>query len=498
MIDQEKLLPKMKDFKWLLSYEEPANVFSILMATHSRTKFIKESIGETLTATFCEITNKMFKFYTDPAEDEKISEHILEKILSDKGFFPLVEKMVDKRSATLLVFARSLQTMNFGLKSDKELLDLYDTFIEKFISMRNYSSIPTIIELTNTFTKHLKSLLEKYPIEDETREEVFSTLTSPDKLSYVSRHDLEISHLALDYLNADKRWKSLAEKIRLHEEKWTWLDYTFDGVPITVKGFKTRIIEKSKDKLKLEKTIRNYEETEKLIKQKKLQIIERYKISEDDQKFFHHGAGMVWIKFFRKGTFAESYYCVEFLFSEMARRKHVSLEMLKNMFEWEVRDLLSGKAINKKEISKRIEHGYILDYQGDVVQVTDDNLLGSILDNIVEEKIGGEDSVRGQVAFAGTAEGVVKIVNDTPDMAKMEEGDILVSRSTNPKLFPAMKKAAAFVTDMGGLTCHAAIVARELGVPCVVGTKQATKILKDGDRVEVDAVHGLVKIIKRS
>ena len=66
---------------------------------------------------------------------------------------------------------------------------------------------------------------------------------------------------------------------------------------------------------------------------------------------------------------------------------------------------------------------------------------------------------------------------------------------TSPDFLPAMKKSAAFITDEGGITCHAAIVAREMKKPCIVGTKVATKKLKDGDFVEVDADHGIVKVL---
>ena len=78
-------------------------------------------------------------------------------------------------------------------------------------------------------------------------------------------------------------------------------------------------------------------------------------------------------------------------------------------------------------------------------------------------------------------------------MKKMNQGDILVSAATNPNLMPAIRQAAAIITDEGGLTCHAAIVSRELEIPCLVGTKIATKVLKDGDKVEVDAERGVVK-----
>ena len=88
--------------------------------------------------------------------------------------------------------------------------------------------------------------------------------------------------------------------------------------------------------------------------------------------------------------------------------------------------------------------------------------------------------------------GQVRIVSTTKDCSKMKQGDILVASMTAPDYIVAIKKAAAIVTDEGGMTCHAAIVARELGIPCIVGTKIATKIFKDGERIKVNADLGLV------
>jgi len=97
----------------------------------------------------------------------------------------------------------------------------------------------------------------------------------------------------------------------------------------------------------------------------------------------------------------------------------------------------------------------------------------------------------------GKVSGRVKIINDISELGKIEIGDILVSIQTTPELLPAMKKASAFVTEVGGITSHAAIVARELRKPCIVGTKIATHILRDNDFVQVDANHGLVRILER-
>lgn len=101
--------------------------------------------------------------------------------------------------------------------------------------------------------------------------------------------------------------------------------------------------------------------------------------------------------------------------------------------------------------------------------------------------------VTGTVAYPGKVKGIVKIINSPKEMDKMRRGDILVAQTTNPNLMPVIRQAAAIATDEGGLTCHAAIVSRELKIPCVVGTKIASKFLKDGDLVEVDANKGTVK-----
>lgn len=108
------------------------------------------------------------------------------------------------------------------------------------------------------------------------------------------------------------------------------------------------------------------------------------------------------------------------------------------------------------------------------------------------------DSVHGQSASSGVAKGHVKIVLTSKDLNKVIEGDILVSPMTRPDFLPAMKIASAFVTDEGGITCHAAIVSREISKPCIIGTKIASKVLHDGDEVEVDADKGIVKILSRA
>jgi phosphoenolpyruvate synthase/pyruvate phosphate dikinase len=104
---------------------------------------------------------------------------------------------------------------------------------------------------------------------------------------------------------------------------------------------------------------------------------------------------------------------------------------------------------------------------------------------------------KGQVAYPGVATGVVRILMKREDVSLLKEGEILVSPMTMPDYVPAMKRAAAIITDEGGVTCHAAIIARELKKPCIIGTKIATEVLKNGDRVDVNARSGTIKLIKK-
>lgn len=118
-----------------------------------------------------------------------------------------------------------------------------------------------------------------------------------------------------------------------------------------------------------------------------------------------------------------------------------------------------------------------------------------------KSKVQGSESVeanqaevllRGAAASLGVATGPVKVIHHHEEIDKVKEGEVLVTEMTTPDFVPAMKRAAGIVTDTGGWTCHAAIVSRELGIPCVVGTSTATSKLKTGQIVTVDGSKGLV------
>jgi len=166
----------------------------------------------------------------------------------------------------------------------------------------------------------------------------------------------------------------------------------------------------------------------------------------------------------------------------------------------EITDLLrKGLKINKKIIRER-KRGYLMWGDGEKTQIYSGDIVTIAKKKIKFLTTNNQDrnKIHGQIACRGKVIGKARVIRMKGEFGKIRLGEILVVPSTTPDYVPVMKKSAAIVTDEGGLTCHAAIISRELGIPCVIGTKISTKTLHNGDLIEVDANKGIIKILKRA
>ncbi len=207
----------------------------------------------------------------------------------------------------------------------------------------------------------------------------------------------------------------------------------------------------------------------------------------------------------KKECFTKTHYCARFLLNEAAKRLELSQEQAYWATPPEIVARLRGERVpNASTLAERSEF-CVFSCRGNGgsggkggwkiltgAQANDflkkEGLLASNPDETLE--------VKGVCAAAGNAIGEARIVRKASELGKLKKGDILVTIMTTPDFVLGMKRAAAIVTDEGGVTCHAAIVSREMGIPCVVGTGNATKVFKDGDVIEVRAQHGIAKKIK--
>jgi len=176
---------------------------------------------------------------------------------------------------------------------------------------------------------------------------------------------------------------------------------------------------------------------------------------------------------------------------EICKRLKVEFQYARFIDDIEVVEALRSKKVDHKELQQRAEHFTII-HTPESSQI----LSGQAALNYNEQlkpnyQFQGE--LTGSAASMGKYRGKAVIILNENDLARVQPGDVLITTMTKPQYIIAMQKAGAFVTDSGGITCHAAIIAREMEKPCVVGTNMATQVLKDGDMVEVDANEGTVK-----
>jgi len=188
-----------------------------------------------------------------------------------------------------------------------------------------------------------------------------------------------------------------------------------------------------------------------------------------------------------------------FLFDKIAKKFAIPRNDIGYLTLNEIEIFLKKKSIDRKIIKQR-KNGCVITIakQGLKMQVLEGKikekyyLIAKQIDRKEQDKI-----VSGKTAQPGVVRGVVKIVKSYHDIKHVQKGDILVANTTHPNYLPAMQKAAGFITNEGGIISHAAIVAREMKKPCLVGTGNATKVLMHGDMVELNANKGRVTMCKK-
>lgn len=205
----------------------------------------------------------------------------------------------------------------------------------------------------------------------------------------------------------------------------------------------------------------------------------RVKIPVELRPLFNQVQELVFFRTERTDVFYYLYFLSRPVLKELAEKHNIKFT---NMTFYRAKSFIGGQ-------TEKFTPQCSFAFDGDNVLFQNDPI-------ILEDKSLKQD-ISGNIAYTGKVKGVVKIVKNTKELSKVKKGDILVTQMTFPSFILAMNRASAFVTDEGGITCHAAIVAREMRKPCIIGTKNATRLLSDYDLIEVDANQGIVKILKK-
>lgn len=450
--------------------------------------------------------------YVDVAEINEIIHIILQKLIRSQNFFYRTVININVRARELRSFCNKLSRHDLTRLNTRRLLLIIREYEKLIKKVRVWGWIPPLVDgLTEPFLSDacllaLRNDLPQISIEEINK--IYSILITPKTFSEVQKSEIDkldmVIRLGQKQLRVFKRstdanplHQMSTRAVRLiaaYLRKYAWVSYNYEGPKLTAPLLRQLLqgmtVMRAKRELALIHS--NHAKTLQYVRT----IRELNRVSARTRYMLRIAATFMALKEYRKAIYQQSYVRVDPLLEELAQRIGVTVRELKFISPHEFRFAVARPRLYRAIARKRAKYCVVLVRQGVgryLHGVTGRRLADRYRTRpALHDKVG---ELRGQVAYPGVVRGKAKLVLTTRDIPKVAKGNILISSSTNPDLLPAMKLAAAFVTDMGGIVSHAAIVAREFHTPCIVGTKVATKVIADGDRLEVDANRGIVKIL---
>jgi phosphohistidine swiveling domain-containing protein len=378
----------------------------------------------------------------------------------------------DRDVQTVFAFEQKITGTELGSLSDTELSTLILEFYKVltrywsqtfFPEIGNYGAEKFIIDF---LTEHLKDQSEAL--------RVMEIITAPERLSFYRREEVELLQ-TID--------------LEAHQRKYFWLQNSHNEVRVLpVSYFKERKTLLSPDFPGIAQT-----NLDAVIK-RKIEAQHAYGLTDETMQIGKvMGESILWQDDRKMNTFISLHYKY-ILLQEVARRTAIPESDLFTLNLKELGDLIAGDDFSKEFEERRRGNG-VWCSRDRIDRLSSEEVL-RYWELYAEEKAdlhGHIDIISGVIASKGPGivRGEVQILLDP--MRPFEEGKILVTTLTSPEYVFAMRKALAIITDTGGVGSHAAITSRELNKPCIVGTKIATKIFKDGDVVEVDTERGVVR-----
>ncbi len=389
-----------------------------------------------------------------------------------------------------------ISSENFSSKSNKELIELFAQAKKAlgFVLAMDFWCWYT----EYFFTPRLEKIVSEKLSDKSKASETIIKLTTPFFPSKTLEEEESLVELTKFVLQKKINPENFNEndfpeftlKLNTHLKNFCWIPVLVNNNPLTKKDVLNEIKNKTKENLKEYKGMDSKLEK---IKSEFNSALNELNLEEKELKFVKD---MNTTAFFRsESNFLLSYFSFKLIpfYSEMAKRIGLTYAKMKNLTDEEVEKYLAkNEKVAKQLLDERTEFCYVLE-EGKYFIETGENALK--IKSIVEASHSEtkEKILKGTAASAGTAFGFAKVLKDSSEISKVKKGDILIAPATSVDFVPAMKKASAIITEFGGITSHAAIVSRELGIPCIVGVKNITKILKDGEQVKVNASNGTVE-----
>lgn len=439
--------------------------------------------------------NEIMNWHYDKTGMNAVAKFILRKTISKNNYNDQLRKKWNQSARALEKIFQQAERADLKNLADKDLRALYKNLKK---NLKKESALGTLSDFLSSdlIKKELETGLKKLKIPHEDLPASLGIIATTVYKSPYGEEQKDLFKIAALY----QARKNIGKELGRHAAKYWYSqnDYQFSQ-KLHADYFKKQIRQLLRSGCDPKAEIKKIEQKHRELAIEKNELIKKA-VGNKQNDFIKiikmvdvHGA--LWD--LKKVMMQKAFYYLDGILSEIGRRLTIPLLDLKWFLPAEVDDLLAGNLKNNFAEEIKIRKNFcVLKITGQTVSV----ITGDKAKKTAEKIEGATDKnislISGQIGSPGKVNGIATVVMNSRSKVKFPKGNILVTGMTTPDFIPLMKQAKAVVTDEGGMTCHAAIVSRELGIPCVIGTKIATKILKNGDRVEVDADKGIIKIIR--
>lgn len=445
---------------------------------------VTESFGNTAATFGIPFNYKNVRFvesqWVYPASEfETMKDIFKNKLIDSPSYATKIVVKQYKAGEALKKFIASLNKKKQYTK--KELVPLLRTYIKR---MHGFYAFWWIINPgEEVMEEAVKHLLKEKSVPLEFNELFF--VTRPLEL-FKERITLAKIAKEIHTKNYEKLPVSIQKKLQRHAKRYGWMSCSYHrGTPLTARDFFQTTIESNPSDV--------FASARRAAQEKKRvsRILKKY-LSVSEQRLVGAMHELIFSHNYQKETVNECQHNSEPFLREIAKQLSMAWPDFLTLTPYEALPMLEGKhGVSEKEIRARQKDFAILLHGKKCTVVTHTRPYHVRLTKTHATK--QSNILTGIPACRGKITGVVRVIQHKEEMGLFQTGQILVTNMTTIDYVPIMKKAKAIITNEGGITCHAAIFSRELGIPCIIGTKIATKVFKDGDMVEVDASRGIVK-----
>lgn len=484
MSNSEDRFDWVKDVKWVKLKERDVDIAHESFYTRGYEKRYFKKLGVNFG-----IGNQLVfgdgRIFFDQEDIDKATNLLLEKKEKLPEYALEITNNYIKQIVKFKDFLKKYKKINFNIISNNQLKEIYTEFVELIYSFIPQAFIISEI-LEKIATKKVVTSLQGRVADPSL---LYTKLVTPAQPSNINQEYKARLSLAIKL----KQKKLINNDIKKHLKKFGWVSiYSPIDKLITEEELANTLKELS-EKLDLDKELKQAKNKEKELKMMSKYAWKNTKLSRYDRFLTKVMQKNAWIRTYRRELMSQGFYQMRSMYLSCAKRLNLEFSDLRQVASWEITEYLSNSKKLSYEMIKERSHGYIFLQQKDKVQIIFGKLMTKIFDP--EKNLVFKTDLIGLPVYHGHAIGSVMIVHKKEDLLDFKQGNILVAPTVGTWMMPAVEKCVGIITDAGGVLSHTAIVAREFRKPCIVATKNATKVLKNGQIIEIDTKNNAIRLI---